>query len=105
MVQRTAGSTTVQRSAGSAGGSRAASPSRPQVGGVAQRSLGPVQREETGAPAEPAAQPDIEAMLRGFDRRELDALAHRLVGPISRLVRADLRASRERSGRWRDGHR
>ncbi|MER7167916.1 hypothetical protein ABT336_17835 [Micromonospora sp. NPDC000207] len=47
----------------------------------------------------------MAALIKSFDRRHLDALAYQLVEPISRLVRADLRASRERSGRWRDGTR
>ncbi|MFF5071029.1 hypothetical protein ACFY2R_07425 [Micromonospora olivasterospora] len=66
---------------------------------------GTVQRRSTVESAGPDREPDVGAVLRGLDRRHLDALAHRLVEPISRLVRADLRASRERSGRWRDGSR
>ncbi|GIE81770.1 hypothetical protein Aph02nite_77200 [Actinoplanes philippinensis] len=33
---------------------------------------------------------------------ELDVLAHRLLDPLSRLLRAELRADRERLGRLRD---
>ncbi|MGW7437129.1 hypothetical protein [Streptomyces sp. NPDC054849] len=33
---------------------------------------------------------------------ELDALARRLVAPLSRLLRAELRGDRERLGRLRD---
>ncbi|KXK60171.1 hypothetical protein AWW66_20385, partial [Micromonospora rosaria] len=72
---------------------------------VAGASRGPVQRRAVDGAGESAADTDVEALIKGFDRRHLDALAHRLVEPISRLVRADLRASRERSGRWRDGAR
>ncbi|MEU8190464.1 hypothetical protein, partial [Micromonospora carbonacea] len=52
------------------------------------------------SPAFAAAEVDT-----GFLDRHLDALAHRLVEPVGRLVRADLRAARERTGRWRDGTR
>jgi hypothetical protein len=36
------------------------------------------------------------------DEAELDELARRLVGPLSRLLRAELRVDRERVGRLRD---
>jgi hypothetical protein len=36
---------------------------------------------------------------------QLDELARRLVGPLSRLLRAELRLQRERSGRLLDGYR
>jgi syndecan 1 len=62
-----------------------------------------VQRRAVAEPSAPDL--DMDALLRGLNPRHLDALAHRLVEPISRLVRADLRTSRERSGRWRDGAR
>ncbi|MFI1195296.1 hypothetical protein ACH4T9_18810 [Micromonospora sp. NPDC020750] len=78
---------------------------RPATTGPARNVAGTVQRRNTVESAGPDREPDVEAVLRGLDRRHLDALAHRLVEPISRLVRADLRASRERSGRWRDGPR
>ncbi|WP_431976477.1 hypothetical protein [Micromonospora haikouensis] len=87
---------------------------RPGGGGPARRAAPPaagaIQRRAaavtTGTTApEPDPGPDPETLLRGLDRRHLDALAHRLVEPVSRLVRADLRAARERTGRWRDGTR
>ncbi|WP_432955892.1 hypothetical protein [Micromonospora haikouensis] len=86
---------------------------RPGDGGTARRAAPPaagaVQRRAaavtTGTAPEPDPGPDPETLLRGLDRRHLDALAHRLVEPVSRLVRADLRAARERTGRWRDGTR
>jgi hypothetical protein len=37
--------------------------------------------------------------------REMDELARRLVGPISRLLRTELRLDRERVGRLRDTRR
>ncbi|MYT35373.1 hypothetical protein GTY66_04755 [Streptomyces sp. SID8356] len=36
---------------------------------------------------------------------ELDALARRLIDPVSRLIRADMRRGRERAGRPHDGRR
>ncbi|GGK10048.1 hypothetical protein GCM10010123_44980 [Pilimelia anulata] len=43
--------------------------------------------------------------LADLDRRALDALAHRLIEPVGRLLRAELRLGRERAGRWHDGAR
>ncbi|RFS83458.1 hypothetical protein D0T12_20640 [Actinomadura spongiicola] len=56
----------------------------------------PVQREQ--APAPPPAKGGAE---RPGDM-DLDELARRLVGPMSRLLRAELRMDRERVGRLRD---
>ncbi|SCF17343.1 hypothetical protein GA0070563_105467 [Micromonospora carbonacea] len=80
----------------------------PPAAGVVQRRTATGTTGTTGATGTaPERDPglDPEALLRGFDRRHLDALAHRLVEPVGRLVRADLRAARERTGRWRDGTR
>ncbi|MFC8849134.1 hypothetical protein, partial [Micromonospora sp. NPDC057141] len=86
-----------------------AAATRPATGGPARRAAPPaagvVQRRAAADTTETTPEPDPEALLRGFDRRHLDALAHRLVEPVGRLVRADLRAARERTGRWRDGAR
>ncbi|POX42230.1 hypothetical protein C3486_05695 [Streptomyces sp. Ru73] len=46
----------------------------------------------------------------GFDARELtdgqvDELTHRLIGPLTRLLRHELRLDRERIGRVRDPRR
>ncbi|MGC5033646.1 hypothetical protein [Micromonospora sp. DT229] len=48
---------------------------------------------------------DSAERFHHLDRRALDELAHRLVEPISRLLRAELRMGRERTGRWLDGAR
>ncbi|WP_229405833.1 hypothetical protein [Micromonospora sp. NBRC 110038] len=102
---------TARPDATSGTGTTSVAGARPGGGGPARRAAPPaaVQRREaavsTGTAPEPDPGPDPETLLRGLDRRHLDALAHRLVEPVSRLVRADLRAARERTGRWRDGTR
>ncbi|MEU6979677.1 extensin [Streptomyces sp. NPDC046371] len=64
----------------------------------------PVQRS-TGAgsstPA-PAPAPEQAAASASASPAQLDELARRLVTPLSRLLRAELRADRERVGRLRD---
>ncbi|MEV6342345.1 hypothetical protein [Actinoplanes sp. NPDC051851] len=79
-----------------------------RVGGAGQSGAGPGDR---GAPV------DVDVLLQGLDDRQLhkliklfrrehlDALAHRLADPVQRLLRAEMRTSRERSGRLRDGWR
>ncbi|MFE7887425.1 hypothetical protein ACFU3J_27440, partial [Streptomyces sp. NPDC057411] len=53
-------------------------------------------------PAAPAA-PRVGAPASGAESpAQLDELARRLVTPLSRLLRAELRADRERVGRLRD---
>ncbi len=47
----------------------------------------------------------LMALLGKFKREHIDALAHRLNDPLQRMLRADMRASRERSARLRDGWR
>ncbi|BCJ56026.1 hypothetical protein Asp14428_75010 [Actinoplanes sp. NBRC 14428] len=47
----------------------------------------------------------LTTLIDAFQREHLDALAHRLHDPLHRMLRADLRTSRERSARMRDGPR
>ncbi|WP_280717436.1 hypothetical protein [Kitasatospora sp. MAP5-34] len=53
----------------------------------------------------PAAPLEAEAALRELSRGQLDQLARRLVDPVGRLLRAELRLGRERAGRLLDGGR
>jgi hypothetical protein len=62
---------------------------------TAQKSTGGSQ---SGASAPPAAAFDPRALTA----RQLDELTHRLIGPITRLLRTELRLDRERIGRLRD---
>ncbi|MFB7450230.1 hypothetical protein [Streptomyces sp. NPDC056194] len=62
-----------------------------------------VARTATASP--PARQPTTETAPAPESPTQLDELARRLVTPLSRLLRAELRADRERVGRLRDhGH-
>ncbi|MFF5218379.1 hypothetical protein [Micromonospora sp. NPDC000442] len=92
-VQRStpAGAATTTRTAHRSAGSASTS-------GGADRHTGPEHRSgrEDRASAE---------QFHHLDRRALDELAHRLIEPISRLLRAELRTGRERSDRWLDGRR
>ncbi|WP_344888175.1 hypothetical protein [Actinomadura meridiana] len=81
-----------------------------------QRDATPVQRARRSAPPARRRAPERrETERREPERREaarreperpdevdLDELARRLVGPLSRLLRAELRMDRERVGRLRD---
>ncbi|MEO3754188.1 hypothetical protein ABGB06_26640, partial [Streptomyces sp. B6B3] len=58
-----------------------------------------------GTRREDAPTPDGDAILRGLERRHMDALAHRLIGPLGRLLRSEMRLGRERAGRLLDGGR
>ncbi|MEV0090297.1 extensin [Streptomyces sp. NPDC050738] len=60
----------------------------------------PVQRSAQAPP--PAAAHTPRASTEPDAPAELDALARRLVAPLSRLLRAELRSDRERVGRLRD---
>ncbi|MCS0637526.1 extensin [Streptomyces sp. LP05-1] len=64
------------------------------------------------APRAEAAPPPAYTAVRpgGFDPRELtefqlDELAHRIIGRVTRLLRTELRLDRERIGRLRDPRR
>ncbi|RAG80468.1 hypothetical protein DN069_38015, partial [Streptacidiphilus pinicola] len=53
---------------------------------------------------------DPEKITEAFDARmlqegQLDELTHRLIGPLARLLRMELRFDRERVGRLRDNRR
>ncbi|WP_052442326.1 hypothetical protein [Streptacidiphilus neutrinimicus] len=53
---------------------------------------------------------DPEQVTEAFDARmlkegQLDELTHRLIGPLTRLLRMELRFDRERAGRLRDNRR
>ncbi|MES4890712.1 hypothetical protein [Streptomyces sp. NPDC096012] len=79
-----------------------------------QREMSPAggRRRSASAPPVPAKPPAKAPAMRsarpagaqdpGID---LDDLARRLLEPVSRLLRADLRRGRERAGRPYDGHR
>ncbi|BCY05779.1 hypothetical protein [Actinoplanes sp. L3-i22] len=47
----------------------------------------------------------LTKLVRLLRREQLDELAHRLTDPVQRLLRAEMRTSRERSARLRDGWR
>ncbi|GAA0447397.1 hypothetical protein GCM10010361_09090 [Streptomyces olivaceiscleroticus] len=81
-------------------GKRSARSTSRQVGGASHRGAR-TSRQDGGAQA-----PDTG----GFDARELtdgqvDELTHRLIGPLTRLLRTELRMDRERIGRLRDPRR
>ncbi|MFC4955407.1 hypothetical protein ACFPFX_03755 [Streptomyces mauvecolor] len=80
----------------------APAPAPPQP--VQRRPEPPVQRRATpqAPPATaPAADPQ-SATGPAEQAPDIDALARRLVAPLSRLLRAELRGDRERIGRLRD---
>ncbi|MER5501016.1 MULTISPECIES: hypothetical protein [unclassified Streptomyces] len=61
-----------------------------------------------GPPARngPAAPPDAAApVAHRVTGAEIEELARRLIDPVSRLIRADLRRGRERTGRLYDNRR
>ncbi|MEW1610981.1 MULTISPECIES: hypothetical protein [unclassified Streptomyces] len=55
-------------------------------------------------PAEGATTNTANAATR-FTGAEIEELARRLLDPVSRLIRADMRRGRERAGRLHDGRR
>ncbi|MGW1292008.1 hypothetical protein [Streptomyces sp. NPDC002533] len=66
------------------------------------------------APAKPAVRaagptagdtPDVPSPADRLSGTDIEELARRLLDPVSRLIRADLRRGRERSGRLHDGRR
>ncbi len=69
-------------------------PRRPPV----QRRSDPAPATDTKTEPEPENVPDQPPL-------DLDALARRLIEPVARLLRTELRRGRERAGRPHDGHR
>ncbi|MEU5433690.1 hypothetical protein AB0G73_09975 [Streptomyces sp. NPDC020719] len=65
-----------------------------------QRSAGTTSPPQ--APQAPQARTPAPAPAPPDEPADLDALARRLVAPLSRLLRAELRGDRERVGRLRD---
>ncbi|MFJ5866127.1 hypothetical protein ACIQEY_17150 [Streptomyces parvus] len=85
----------VQRAAANAGITGVpvqAAPAKPAAGATGA-ATGPVDASGASSPAN---------RLSGT---EIEELARRLLDPVSRLIRADLRRGRERSGRLHDGRR
>ncbi|TYK51328.1 hypothetical protein [Actinomadura decatromicini] len=66
----------------------------------------PVARTATAAPAPVQRRAQTSGTQRKTQERQpeidLDELARRLIGPLTRLLRAELRMDRERVGRLRD---
>ncbi|MFI6090567.1 hypothetical protein [Streptomyces sp. NPDC051218] len=67
----------------------------------------PAPSQQAGPP--PASGPQSTTPAAAHREREqavdTDELARRLLGPLSRMLRADLRQGRERAGRLYDGRR
>ncbi|NEE58563.1 hypothetical protein G3M55_80240, partial [Streptomyces sp. SID8455] len=55
--------------------------------------------------AETAAETAAENVANRISGAEIEELARRLLDPVSRLIRADMRRGRERAGRLHDGRR
>ncbi len=95
----------------SGGGQRAGAPAgggqrTAASAGGGQRAASTQQAPVTiGSLVEQIDDSTLTALLGKFKREHIDALAHRLNDPLQRMVRADMRASRERSARLRDGWR
>jgi syndecan 1 len=93
VVQRKAAGTA--QAAGGAPPARPRSASRPSASGTpVSRTAASGTARRAGAPPDP-----------GPDRDDLDDLARRLLDPVSRLLRAELRRGRERMGRPHDRRR
>ncbi|MFI9626656.1 hypothetical protein [Streptomyces sp. NPDC052042] len=70
------------------------------VGAAPVKPAGPSVRTGPDVPPDAAAPP-----AHRVTGAELEELARRLLDPVSRLIRADLRRGRERTGRLYDGRR
>ncbi|MDO0928892.1 hypothetical protein QQY24_27055 [Streptomyces sp. TG1A-8] len=84
----------VQREVSAHGRQRSAS-APPPAARTAAKPSGGTPEGGTGRPRGASGEPGID----------LDDLARRLLDPVSRLLRADLRRGRERAGRPHDGRR
>ncbi|MGK5632946.1 hypothetical protein [Streptomyces sp. URMC 123] len=59
----------------------------------------------TSAPVSDRSPAPAPSAAKGVDGADIEELARRLLEPVSRLLRADLRRGRERAGRPYDGRR
>ncbi|MFI0717848.1 hypothetical protein [Streptomyces sp. NPDC021224] len=81
---------------------------KPQRQAQPQGPSQPVQRRTAGLTAangQPQQQSLAQPQAHGTDPAELDDLARRLLEPVSRLLRTELRRGRDRIGRPHDGRR
>ncbi|MGW0960028.1 hypothetical protein ACWD4K_13545 [Streptomyces gelaticus] len=66
----------------------------------------PAEAPRRAGPAESADSPSDEAPAANrVTAADIEELARRLLDPVSRLIRADMRRGRERTGRLYDGRR
>ena len=86
--------------AAAASGGAPPTPPRPPVWAAAGSARPSVQRAATPMP--PQSAPTAPAASAAEPPPHLDELAKKRVGPLSRLLRAELRLDRERIGRLRD---
>ncbi|MFJ8311800.1 MULTISPECIES: hypothetical protein [unclassified Streptomyces] len=103
-VQRGVAQPSVQRAPAVPAPPRAVTPVRresPPPAPATQPAPAPVQRQVQRTAQAPAPTPAPEPTAPE-QPADLDALARRLVAPLSRLLRAELRGDRERIGRLRD---
>ncbi|MBY6306872.1 hypothetical protein I3J09_28540 (plasmid) [Streptomyces clavuligerus] len=70
---------------------------------VQPRATPPPQPPQPPQPQPPQPPPPADDTAADPTPQDLDRLARRLVAPLSRLLRAELRGDRERVGRLRDG--
>ncbi|MDX2624768.1 hypothetical protein PV356_35735, partial [Streptomyces sp. WI03-5b] len=63
-----------------------------------------VQRSSSGTSAADKPAPSVTSQLKPRDLKEdqVAELVHRLIGPMTRMLRAELRLDRERIGKLRD---
>ncbi|MGI5047785.1 extensin, partial [Streptomyces sp. JAC25] len=63
-----------------------------------------VQRSSSGSSAADKPAPSVTSQLKPRDLKEdqVAELVHRLIGPMTRMLRAELRLDRERIGKLRD---